>query len=316
MLLKYIIGNGSSSDGLIFCTWSPDQDPITRAKCSFTESFLQVKFSANHKNNIIINDGQIPLNRILWQISTMPGAFKLVWVKPGSLLFFNHVQTISKLMEEYIDNDFVTEDSWGMITSSQKDFAILNPVHNDCFQGVNIDEWADKCKANNLEVRIVEQEIQQAGDNKQYNKFRTAFIDWVDPNAENDPLFANEEEYQEQIKNITASEREEILSFGTKTLVYYNKMTLPTEFKSHYENVIEFSSIEELEKIIDQQQENVSWLFGLKLTLPASWWKYGHHRLERVVKGMLAKPNSILYGYTFENNNILTSTFGDNNVHV
>mgnify|MGYP007000294540 CR=1 len=35
MLLKYIIGNGSSSDGLIFCTWSPDQDSITRAKCSF-----------------------------------------------------------------------------------------------------------------------------------------------------------------------------------------------------------------------------------------------------------------------------------------
>ena len=35
-----------------------------------------------------------------------------------------------------------------------------------------------------------------------------------------------------------------------------------------------------------------------------------------VLKGMLAKPNSILYGYTFENNNILTSTFGDNNVHV
>jgi len=316
MLLKYILGGGHSTEGLIFCTWSPDQDPNTRAKCSFTEALLQVKFSEHHKNNIIINDGQIPLNRILWQISTMPGALKLVWVEPGSLLFFNQLDTITNLMQEYFNDDYSAEDTWGMITSSQKDFAILNPVHNDCFQGSNIDEWVDKCKANNLEVRIVEQEVQQVSNKEEYEGYRTAFLSWVDPNIKTDQMFSNQETYKEQIKNITSSEREEILSFGTKTLVHYSKMALPEEFKSHYENVIEFSSVEELEKIIDQEQESVTWVFGLKLTLPESWWKFGHHRLERIVKGMLAKPNSVLYGYTFENNNILTSTFGDYNVHV
>ena len=315
MLLKYILGSSAHTNGLIFCCWSPEQDSNTRSKCSFTESFLQVKFSAEHKNSVIINDGKEPLNRILWHVSTMPGAPKVVWVKPGSLMYFETLDNISNQMQEKFENDFNTEYDWGMMKSSLGHFAILNPVHNDCFQGSTIEEWEEKCKANNLKVEVVEQKESLFLEKNKYEENRKDFLELVDK-AEvwKDNEFAGQ--YTEQIKNMTASEREEILSFRTKTLVYYKGMNIPSEFKSHYDVSLEFDTIEELEKIIQEERDNVTWLFGLKLTLPEAWWRYGHYRLEKVAKSMMATPNSILYGYTFENNDIIKSTFGDVNIHV
>ena len=322
MLLKYLIEPvvDNTFETMLYCTWSPDQSPIMRSKCKFTESFLRLKFNPNHRNNIIINDGVEPMNRILWHVSTMPNISKVCWVQPGLVLYYEFILLVNKYSNP--DNNQYNTSDWGMIKSEHNAFAILNPLNNDCFTGDSLEEWEEKCKANNLRVDIIEHDplptYGKSGDydRETFEAYRKVFLDWAD--APNEDSYVKDHgldmRYEEQVRDMTTGEREEVLTYNTKTLVYYDKQKLPKEFIDRFENVIKFSKVSDIEDILNQVTEDVTWVIGMKLVIPETWWRYGHQVIESLVKRILAKKQSVLFGYTLESNDLITTTHGDHSI--
>jgi hypothetical protein len=302
MLLKYKLDPKSN---IVYITHSSKQDRLTRDKCKFTEAFLNIHYSDRMKPSVIVNSGDIPLHRIIQQVRALPGYDYVVWLTPGFCPYYEYIETIHTL----VDNLSKDPKGWGMIKGEH--ICILNPINNDCYQGDNPDEWAAKCKTNNLTVE--EYDFGGTG-HEEFGKLKEArkeFLKWADSSNDMDD---NIGKYNEPILQMTGAVVDDITAWPSDTLIHFSKQTIKEATKQKYKEVISFDTIEELEELMFKHQSNTTWVIGIKLVTAETWWRYGWKKVAFLSSALMSFKDTVVFGELIGEDGVVHSTYGDSSI--